>query len=62
MTASETTGIDPQHIVITEQVAGSAIPVHLMMIEMIDGVYVPIGLRKPAGPGRRTGLRRIWHH
>src|SRR5262245_56860329 len=51
MTTSETTGIDPQHIVITEQVEGSAIPVHLMMIEMIDGVYVPIGLRKPAGSG-----------
>ena len=48
---TQTTGIDPQHIVITEQVEGSAIPVHLMMIEMIDGVYVPIGLRKPAGTG-----------
>jgi dienelactone hydrolase len=43
--------IDPQHIVVTEQVAGSAIPVHLMLVEMIDGVYVPIGLRKPAGTG-----------
>ncbi len=46
-----TTGIDPQNIVITEPVKGSAIPVHLMMIEMIDGVYLPIGLRKPAGRG-----------
>jgi dienelactone hydrolase len=48
---TETKGIDPQNIVITEQVEGSALPVHLMMIEMIDGVYLPIGLRKPAGKG-----------
>ena len=48
---TDTTGIDPQHIVITEPVKGSAFPVHLMMIEMIDGVYLPIGLRKPAGRG-----------
>jgi dienelactone hydrolase len=48
---TETTGIDPQNIVVTEPVKGSAIPVHLMMIEMIDGVYLPIGLRKPAGRG-----------
>src|SRR6185437_1393089 len=48
---SENGQIDPQHIVVTEQVAGSSIPVHLMLIEMIDGVYVPIGLRKPAGSG-----------
>jgi dipeptidyl aminopeptidase/acylaminoacyl peptidase len=51
MTTTDTAGIDPQHIVITEPVEGSAFPVHLMMIEMIDGVYVPIGLRKPAGSG-----------
>jgi dienelactone hydrolase len=43
--------IDPQNIVITEAVKGSAIPVHLMLIEMIDGVSVPIGLRKPKGSG-----------
>ena len=48
---SENGQIDPQHIVVTEQVAGSPIPVDLMLIEMIDGVYVPIGLRKPAGSG-----------
>jgi dienelactone hydrolase len=48
---TDTTDIDPQHIVVTEPVKGSAIPVHLMMIEMIDGVYLPIGLRKPAGRG-----------
>jgi len=43
--------IDPQHVVITEPVRDSEIPVHLMLIEMIDGVYVPIGLRKPPGNG-----------
>jgi dienelactone hydrolase len=43
--------IDPQHIVVTEPVRDSAIPVDLMVIEMIDGLYAPIGLRKPAGNG-----------
>jgi len=51
MSKTEETAIDPQAIVVTEPVKGSAIPVHLMMIEMIDGVYVPIGLRKPQGRG-----------
>jgi dienelactone hydrolase len=41
--------IDPAHVVMTEPVAGSQIPVHLMYVEMIDGVYIPVGLRKPAG-------------
>ena len=49
MTTTDT--VDPQNIVITEAVKGSAIPVQLMMIEMIDGVSVPIGLRKPPGRG-----------
>jgi dienelactone hydrolase len=44
-------GIDPQHVVITEPVRGSSIPVQLMYVEMIDGVYSPIGLRTPAGQG-----------
>jgi dienelactone hydrolase len=43
--------IDPQHIVVTEPVRDSAIPVDLMFIEMIDGLYAPIGLRKPPGSG-----------
>jgi dienelactone hydrolase len=43
--------IDPEHVVITEDVKGSDIPVQLMYVEMFDGVYSPIGLRKPAGPG-----------
>ena len=43
--------IDPQQVVITEPVKDSPIPVDLMLIEMIDGVYAPIGLRKPPGKG-----------
>jgi len=37
--------------VMVEPVRGSDIPVQLMYVEMIDGVYVPIGLRTPPGPG-----------
>jgi dienelactone hydrolase len=51
MSKSGEANIDPQHIAITEPVRDSAIPVHLMLIEMIDGVYAPIGLRKPPGNG-----------
>jgi dienelactone hydrolase len=43
--------LDPQHVVVTQPVAGSDIPVQLMYVEMIDGVYAPIGLRFPAGTG-----------
>jgi dienelactone hydrolase len=42
---------DPRNVVITQAVRDSDIPVHLMYVEMIDGVYSPIGLRKPAGSG-----------
>ena len=53
MSASEanTPQIDPEHVAITEPVNGSSLPVHLMYVEMIDGVYIPIGLRRPDGPG-----------
>src|SRR5262249_12359662 len=34
-----------------EPVRGSDIPVELMYVEMLDGVYAPIGLRTPAGAG-----------
>ena len=44
-------GIDPQHVVMTQSVRGSEFPVHLMYVEMLDGVYAPIGLRLPAGKG-----------
>lgn len=42
---------DPEHVVITEELPGSDIPVHLMYVETRDGLYAPIGLRKPAGKG-----------
>lgn len=45
------TAQDPGHVVVTEPVAGSSLPVHLMYVEMVDGAYIPIGLRKPEGPG-----------
>ena len=51
MSKSDETKIDPQHIVITEPVKDSPIPVDLMLVEMIDGLYAPIGLRKPPGNG-----------
>lgn len=44
-------GIDPEHVVVNEAVAGSPFSVHLMYVEMIDGTYIPVGLRKPEGKG-----------
>jgi dienelactone hydrolase len=44
-----TATIDPQHVAITEPVRGSDIPAQLIYVEMIDGVYAPIGLRIPPG-------------
>lgn len=38
-------------IAITEQIAGSDIPVDIMLIETVDGLFTPIGLRKPQGAG-----------
>ena len=43
--------IDPEQVVVTEPVEGSDIPVHLMYVETMDGLYAPIGLRKPPGDG-----------
>lgn len=43
------TEIDPERAVITEMVDGQ--PVHLMFVETWDGLYVPIGMRKPDGAG-----------
>ncbi len=45
------TDIDPEHVVLIEPVPGSGIPVHLMYVETMDGLYAPIGLRKPQGDG-----------
>jgi dipeptidyl aminopeptidase/acylaminoacyl peptidase len=36
---------------LTEPVMSSDIPVRLMLVELDDGVYAPIGLRKPEGAG-----------
>jgi dienelactone hydrolase len=38
-------------VVVTEPVRDSEIPVQLTYVEMIDGVYAPIGLRQPLGEG-----------
>ena len=46
-----TTEVDPEHVVITEPVPGSTVPVQLMYIETWDGLYAPIGVRKPDGDG-----------
>ncbi len=44
-------GVDPTRVVITEPVEGSDIPVDLTYVETIDGLYTPIGMRKPGGEG-----------
>lgn len=43
--------LDPAHVVVTVPVPGSRYPVGLMYIEMVDGAYIPIGMRKPEGKG-----------
>jgi len=54
--------IDPEHIFFTqpvknpiaevvEPVEGSDKPLHLIYVETVDGMYAPIGLRKPPGNG-----------
>jgi dienelactone hydrolase len=54
--------IDPEHIFFTQKVKnpitevvepakGSEIPLHLIYVETVDGMYAPIGLRKPPGNG-----------
>lgn len=45
------TTMDPEHIEITEPVPGSDLPVHLMYVETWDGLYAPIGVRRPPGDG-----------
>ena len=41
--------MDPEHIHLTEEVDGET--VHLMYVEVWDGLYTPIGVRKPEGDG-----------
>ena len=48
---SDAQAIDPEQVVITEPVEGSDLPVHLMYVPTMDGLYTPIGLRKPPGDG-----------
>ncbi len=43
--------VDDSNITITEPVEGSKFPVHLAYIETIDGLYTPVGIRKPEGEG-----------
>ena len=43
--------IDPERVTITEEVDGSDIPLELIYLETWDGLYAPIGLRLPKGPG-----------
>ncbi|MPZ55384.1 MAG: hypothetical protein GEU91_02575 [Rhizobiales bacterium] len=45
------TTVDPDRVVVAEPVRGSDIPVQLMYMELIDGVYAPVGLRMPHGNG-----------
>jgi dienelactone hydrolase len=60
--SSGNASIDPEHIfftepvkspvtAITEPVKGSNLPVQLIYVETADGLYAPIGLRKPPGRG-----------
>lgn len=50
-TVPNSSGIDPEHVAVREDIAGSRFPVDLMYVEMVDGAYIPIGMRKPEGPG-----------
>jgi hypothetical protein len=36
---------------VVEPGAGAGFPLHLIYVETVDGMYAPIGLRKPAGKG-----------
>src|SRR5579884_3927605 len=60
--SANNTSIDPEHIfipkpvknpvtVVTEPVLGSTIPLQLTYVESVDGMYAPVGVRKPAGNG-----------
>ena len=60
--AQENRSIDPawlfvpepvagEEAVLVEPVMGSDLPVELRFVELLDGVYAPIGIRKPAGDG-----------
>lgn len=46
-----TSDIDPARVVVSEALEGSDIPVRYAYVETIDGLYTPIGIRKPVGEG-----------
>jgi dienelactone hydrolase len=50
-TTSAAPAINASQVIITEPVAGSDLPVYLAYVETIDGLYTPIGIRKPDGDG-----------
>jgi dienelactone hydrolase len=43
--------LDDAQVEMTEPVMGSDIPARYMFVELLDGVYAPIGFRKPEGDG-----------
>ncbi len=43
--------VEGDEFVMTEPVMGSAIPTELRLVELLDGVYAPLGYRKPEGVG-----------
>ena len=43
--------LDSTRVVISEAVDRSEFPVHLAYVETVDGLYTPIGIRKPDGDG-----------
>jgi len=43
--------LEPAVFVFTEPVRNSDIPVDITLLETVDGLYTPIGLRKPKGKG-----------
>jgi dienelactone hydrolase len=49
--STASSGVDPERVELVEPVPGSERLVHLLYVETWDGLYAPIGLRIPAGPG-----------
>jgi dienelactone hydrolase len=60
--STDNASIDPDHIFftqpvkgpvtdVTEPVKGSDLPLHMIYVQTADGLYAPIGLRKPPGNG-----------
>jgi predicted dienelactone hydrolase len=48
---ADAAAVDPAQVVIEEPVQDSEYPVYLTYVETIDGLYTPVGIRKPAGDG-----------